>query len=193
MNSAITKIVVPFLLVACLLFPHPVESKTGGARIADFIVTNTEEEVVVYLSLENGFTPELEEAVLAGITTTFIFTIELYQQRTLWFNRQAAAIEARHSIKYDSVKRTLYVSYSYKGSQREPDQFTELSRAKRAMSDLSGIPVAELSRLERGRPYYIRARAKLDRVPLPMDIRATTLFSSLWFFETDWARQDFVY
>lgn len=179
--------------MAGLLLPHPAGSETGRARITDFIVTNTEEEVVVYLSLKDSFTPELEEAILAGITTTFIFTIELYQQRALWFNRQAAAIEARHSIKYDSVKRTLYVSYSYKGSQREPDQFTELSRAKRAMSELSGITIAELSGLERGRPYYVRVRAKLDRVPLPMDIRATVLFSSLWYFETDWARQDFVY
>lgn len=194
MNSTIRKIFFLLFLPAAAVFA--VEAAHANARqanITDVIVTNSEKDVIVYLSLKDCFTPEMEKAVFAGITTTFIFTIELYLHRGVWFDKKISSVEIRHSMKYDNIKRTLFVSYSHRGARGEPEQFTDFTKAQRAMTDLNGVPVAELADLDRSRRYYVRIRAKLDKVPLPMDIRNTMLFSSLWYFETDWVRQDFVY
>lgn len=184
-------IVIPAFLI---YFSCPAGSESSDQPgIADLIVTNTEKEVLIYLSLENCFTRDMEEAIFAGITTTFVFTVELYRNRSLWFDKKETVVEARHSIKYDSVRRIMNVAYSYKGLHREPEQFSEISRARRAMEELNGLPLISLEKLERGKPYYLHVRAKLERVPLPLDVKGTLTFTPQWYFETDWVRQDFVY
>ncbi|HET57507.1 MAG TPA: DUF4390 domain-containing protein [Deltaproteobacteria bacterium] len=193
MNSTIRKFFFLLFLAAAVFAAGTAPVNAQQANITDVIVTNSEENVIVYLSLGNCFTPEMEEAVFAGITTTFIFTIELYRHRSIWFDKKISSVTIRHSMKYDNIKRTLFVSYSHRGVRGEPEQFTDFTKAQRAMTDLNGVPVAELADLDRGRRYYVRIRAELDKVPLPMDIKNTMLFSSLWYFETDWVRQDFVY
>lgn len=181
------------LAVVALSLLAPGRADARDAAIRDLFVTNTEDEVILYFRVRDTFTPAMEEAILAGITTTFVFVIELYQHRGLWLDRKEATIEVRHSLKYDSIKRTFYLSHSYLGG--EPRQFPEMemARAQRAMADVSGLPVAQLDDLVRGQPYYVRVKAKLDKASLPQDVRTTMLFFSLWNFETDWARQDFVY
>jgi hypothetical protein len=181
------------LAVVTLSLMAPGQAGARDAAIRDLFVTNTEDEVLLYFRVSNTFTSAMEEAVLAGITTTFIFTIELYQHRGIRYDRKETTIEVRHSLKYDSIKKTFYLSHSYLPG--EPRQFPELEmiRAQRAMADVSGLPIVRLDRLVRGQPYYVRVRARLDKAALPQDVRTTMLFFSLWYFETDWARQDFVY
>ena len=167
------------------------QNPNGKVEITDFLVTNTQEQVLVYFRLKNCFTPEIEEAILAGITTTIVFTIELYRQRGLWTDKKESNLEIKHSVKYDNVKKTLYVSYSEDG--KEPEQYKEMTKAEKAMADLSGVPIASLEQLIRDKQYYVRVKAKLDKVHLPLELKNTLLFSSLWHFETEWVRQDFIY
>lgn len=194
MTRIVARIPVLILFVGALFpFFASAQSSAGKVEITDFLVTNTQEHVLVYCKLKNCFTPEIEEAILAGITTAFIFTVELYRQRGFWTDKREAALEIKHSVKYDSVKKTLNVSFTETG--KDPEQFKELAKAENAMADLSGVPVAPLSRLIRDNQYYIRVKAKLDKVSLPGELKNTFtfIFFSLWHFETDWFRQDFIY
>lgn len=163
----------------------------GKVEIADLLVTNTQEQVLVYFKLKNAFKPEIKEAILAGITTTIIFTIELYRERSLWSDKKISSLKIKHSLKYDNIKKVLYLSYSE--TDKDPEQFKELMKAEKAISDISGIPVAFLKNLVRDKHYYVRVKAQLDKVHLPLELKNTLLFSSLWHFETKWVRQDFVY
>ena len=192
MRRIVTYSLALIVLVGALVpFLASAQSSAGKVEITDFLVTNTQEHVLVYCKLKNCFTTEIEEAILAGISTTFIFTIELYRQRDFWTDKKEAVLEIKHSVKYDSVKKTLYVSFTE--IDKDPEQFKELAKAEKAMADLSGVPVAPLSRLIRDNQYYIRVKAKLDKVNLPGELKNTLIFSSLWHFETDWFRQDFIY
>ena len=61
------------------------------------------------------------------------------------------------------------------------------------MADLNGVPIAQLKTLKRNEYYYVRIKAKLDKVRLPLRLEYVFFFVSLWDFETDWYRERFFY
>ncbi|MFW6081963.1 MAG: DUF4390 domain-containing protein, partial [Desulfosalsimonas sp.] len=65
--------------------------------------------------------------------------------------------------------------------------------AKRWMSEIKGLPVAPVRRIEKDKRYRIRARAELDKVELPFYLDYIFFFVSLWDFKTEWHSIEFVY
>ncbi|MBW2631497.1 MAG: DUF4390 domain-containing protein [Deltaproteobacteria bacterium] len=174
----------------CLSF-LPVEAFAAEAKVTDLIITNTSENLLVYLKGENCFTRDMEEAILAGIPTTFTFVLELQRERRYWFDKKESFLEVKHTIKYDNIKKIFYVAFTEHG--RNPEQFKEFAKAKIAMSELNGIVFTSLKQMTKGDRYYLRVKAKLEEVRLPLHLEYVFFFVSLWDFETDWFRQDFVY
>lgn len=184
---------IPFiiLLELSLLFFLPAMSFAKEANISDVIITNTEENLLAYFRVEDCFTEKMEEAILAGIPTTFTITMELYRERNYWIDKRESLVEIKHTIKYDTVKKIFFVVSS--DANMKPEQFKSFEKAKIAMSDVNGTIVTPLKSLRKGKNYYLRIKAQLDKVRLPLHLEYVFFFVSLWDFETDWLRQDFVY
>jgi hypothetical protein len=180
-------------VILCALLIIPETSFALEPKITDLLVTSAPGpgDVLVYFRAINCFTNEMEEAVFAGIPVTFTYTAEIYQERNFWTDKLETHHEIRHTIKYDNVKRLFFVSSSEKGKNTE--QFAEFSKAKAAMTDVNGATVAEAVELQRGKKYYLRAKAEMEKTRLPLGLEYVFFFVSLWDFETAWARQDFVY
>lgn len=161
------------------------------AKISDFVITSGKRDVLVYFKVGDCFTRKMEEAILAGIPTTFTFLMELFQERSWWFDLKVVSGETRHTIKYDTVKKVFHVTFN--GDGRGPLEFTDFSSAKRAMEEVNAAAIAPLNQMEKEGRYYVKVKAKLDKVRLPLHMEYVFFFVSLWDFETDWYRQDFVY
>jgi len=146
--------------------------------------------VVVYARVTNCFTRDMESAILAGVPTQFTFLVDLYQKRIHWFDKKISRLVITHTIKYDSVKKTFNVSSS---NGQEPIGFQDFDSAKRAMADLNGVVIAPIRHLEKDKTYSVSVKAKMDKVRLPLHMEYVFFFISLWDFETDWYRQEFVY
>jgi hypothetical protein len=99
-------------------------------------------------------------------------------------------VTIKHTIKYDNVKKLLYV---YFDDDKEPTSFQDFESAKRVMADLNGVPIAQLETLKKNEYYYVQIKAKLDKVRLPLHMEVVFFFVSLWDFETDWYREGFIY
>jgi hypothetical protein len=177
-----------FLMLA-IFVAFPASCAAGEASISCF-VTNDAINLKVYARLTNCFTKEMEAAILAGVPTTFTFVIELYQERAFWPDKKLALSTVSHTIKYDNVKRIFVV---FSDREKEPTSFQDYQDAKRAMADLNGFSVAPLNSLKRNEYYYIRMKAKLDKVRLPFNMEYVFFFVSLWDFETPWHREGFFY
>ena len=173
-----------------LLFLLP-RSYGMEATIKDLFVTITTENVLVYFRVTNCFTKDMEEAILAGFPTTFTFLSELYQEREYWLDKRESRLETKHTIKYDNIKKIFYVSFA--GVRGRQVAFRDFNNAKKAMADLNGAAIAPLKFLKKNKQYYIRVKAKLDKVDLPLHMERILFFVSLWDFETDWCTQGFVY
>jgi hypothetical protein len=51
------------------------------ARLTDVIVTNTRDDLLIYLTVEGAFTDEMETAIKSGVSATFSFFVNLYRER----------------------------------------------------------------------------------------------------------------
>lgn len=161
-----------------------------NAGIRDILVTNNANHVLVYARVTNSFTKDIEAAIMAGVPTTFTFLLDLFQERSWWLDRKLSRTTVRYTIKYDNVKKLFLVSAD---GEKEANSFPDFESAKRAMTDLNGVPVAQLKTLKRNENYYVLIKAKLDKVRLPLHMEYVFFFVSLWDFETDWYRERFFY
>ena len=181
-------VVLIALLVIFVGFPvnvHAIEPK-----ITDVLVTNDAENVLLYARLLNGFKPDMELGVLAGIPAVFTMQIEVYQERPLLWDKKIVNREMKRTIKYDNLKKTFSV---FTNGKTDPVIFSDFESAQKAMTDFNGIIAVPLSLLVKGNNYYALMKIKMDKVRLPLHMEYVFLFVSLWDFETPWYQQRFSY
>lgn len=169
----------------------PAEVQANEARITDFVVTNTRDDLLVYLTIDGCFNKEMEEAIFSGIPTTFSIFISLYRTRSLWYDKEIADLTLTRTITYDTLKKEFTVIQS-----EAPDSklvTRDFSQAKKAMAEVDSLKLAPLSKLVKGSRYQVQAKAELDKVTLPLYLHYILFFVSVWDFETDLYTIDFYY
>ena len=191
MERSRIRIIVVLLFAASILFPPPARA-VQGARLSDISVTNGRTDLRVSLTVRDAFSPKMEEAVFSGVPTSFTFFVTLNETRTLWADRTVADVTLTHTIKYNSLRRVFAIERSW--AETEGELFvSSFDEARRLMSEIDGFALAPLDQLKEGRRYVLRAKAKLSKITLPFYLHHLLVMASLWAFETDWHRIEFVY
>jgi len=161
------------------------------ARLTNIIVTNTRDDLLIYLNVEGAFREKMENAVLSGVPATFSFFITLYKVRNLWFDEKAADLKVTHTIKYNNLKKEFIVTRSWESDKTVATE--SFNEAQKLMADVDSFKIVSLNRLEKGKVYQIRAKAELSKLTLPFYLHYILFFVQLWDFETDWYAIDFIY
>lgn len=178
------------LFIYCLLFFLPVYAEAQEAKFVDILITNNTDQILVYARVTDCFTKTMEEAILAGVPTTFTFVFDLYQKRSYWWDQKIVRHIIQHTIKYDNVKKVFQVSST---NNSEAATFQTFDSAKRAMADLNGIMIVSVKELASSESYYLKMKAKLEKVSLPLHMEYLFFFVSLWDFETKWYTEEVTY
>ena len=189
MKYLMNRRIYALLLCICFMMQNIVYAQ--DASLADIIVTNTRDDLLVYMNVEGAFTEEMKTAVLSGVPTTFSFFLDLYQERDLWFDRKIADIKITHTLKYNNLKKEFIVKRS--GENTDPIVTQSFEEAQKLMTEIDSLKVVPLSALEKGSHYQIRAKAELSKLTLPFYLHYVLFFVSLWDFETDLYTIDFIY
>jgi hypothetical protein len=168
----------------------PMRAQAIEPKMTDILITNNTENVLLYGRLVNGFKPEMELAVLAGIPAIFTLQLEVYQIRSFSWDKKLAAHEIKRTIKYDNLKKTFSV---YNNGNLQPVIFSDFESAQKVMADFNGIVAVPLASLVKGGNYYILIKVKMDSARLPLHMENIFFFVSYWDFETTWERQNFSY
>ncbi|MDA8137122.1 MAG: DUF4390 domain-containing protein [Desulfobacteraceae bacterium] len=189
MKNQIHRIVASILAGLMLLLPFP--SQAEDATLSNIIVTNTRDDLLLYLTVNNAFPAKIEEPITSGVPAVFLFYINLYRVRNFWPDREIAETVVTHTIRYDSLKQEYTVTRSWEGNQ--PQIVKSFEEAKKLMTEIDSLTIVSLKKLEKGRQYQIRAKAKLSRLKLPLYLHYVLFFVSIWDFETDWYTIDFIY
>ena len=161
------------------------------ARLANIIVTNTRDDLLLYFSVEGAFQQKMKEAILSGVPASFSFYISLYKNRSFWLDKEIADLKITHAIKYNTVKKEFVITRSWENSSAIVTQ--SFIEAQRLMTEIDSLKILPLNRLEKGNQYQLRAKAELSKLTLPFYLHYILFFVSLWDFETDWYTIDFIY
>jgi hypothetical protein len=190
MNRSGRRIAGFFILGLLLLSVHGLAA-AKDAKLTNIIVTNTRDDLLIYLSVEGAFTQKMEDAVQRGVPASFSFFVNLYRIRNMWLDKEMADLTIMHTIKYNSLKKEYAVTRSW--DDNSPVVVKSLDAAKKLMSEIDSLRVIPLAALEKGKQYQIQAKAKLSRVTLPYYLHYVLFFLAFWDFETDWYTIDFIY
>ncbi len=161
------------------------------AKLTNIIVTNTRDDLLLFLTVAGAFKEKTEKAILSGVPATFSFYINLSRSRSLWPDKSIASIKVTHTIKYNNLKKKFMIIRSW--DNRKPVIISSFNEAKKLMTEIDSLKIVPLSRLEKGLRYQIQAKAELSKLTLPFYLHYVLFFVSLWDFETDWYTIDFIY
>lgn len=175
-----------FFLLALLVAPSLAASKKGAEpRIRDLLVVEKKGQLLVFASLDAGFSEDLSEAVRSGVTTRFVFELALMRVRRLIYDAEVLTRKVVHQVKYDALKKTytftLYREEADKGLRRVTRRRDEMVDW---MAELNGEPIANIQELLKGGRYYLRARATLNTVNFSFPFNYLLSFMGR---KTDWA------
>ncbi len=179
------------LLLSLTLTGFVSSARADKASLTDIVVTNTWDHLLIYFTVTDCFTEEMKKAIENGINTTFTFFINLNEVQDFWWDKRVTTVEVSHDINYDSLKKI----YTVKLSERDGEIITvkDFEEAKKLMSEIVGLKVAEMKNLTKGTRYRVRMMAELDTIELPLYLHYVLFFLSLWDFETEWYTVDFNY
>ena len=179
------------ILLLIMLFVNPPAGFSQDAILTNITVTNTRDDLLLYLNLEGAFREEMNKAILSGVPATFSFFAKLNRTRNFWFDSSIADIEVTHTIVYDNLKKEFTVKRSWK--EDNPEVTKSFKEAKRWMTEITSLKIIPLNRLEKGEQYQLRVKAEVSKKTLPLYLHYILFFVSLWDFETDWYAIDFIY
>ena len=153
------------------------------ATITDFTVSNSESQLILYLTVTDCFTDDMEAAIHNGIPATFTYYVDIYRQRSNWPDKKIKKYEFDHIMEYDSLKKEYKIYRDEKGDSKLT---TSLDEAKILMSEINGFKILPLKEIAPNSSYVIKVKAKLARKTLPLYFHYLIPFTSLWDFETKW-------
>ena len=161
------------------------------ASLTNITVSNTRDDLLLYLTLEDAFSEKLKKAILSGVPATFSFLAKLNSVRDIWFDKDIADITVTHTIKYDNLKKEFIVRRSWRNN--EPEVTKSFAEAQKWMSEVNSLKIIPLGQLEKGQQYQLRTKAEVSKQTLPYYLHYVLFFVSFWDIETDWYTIDFNY
>ena len=183
---------IGLFLVWCLaLLGFPRDLYAQDASVKEVVLTNSNENLLLYFTVANAFTPEMEDAVRNGIPATFTFFVELHRYRKIWLDQEIVSITFDHSLSYDNLKEEYRIKFFEKKGKEIATK--SLEEAKALMAEVNGITVTSLDLLSPDEEYLLKVKARLAEKTLPLYFHYLIPFWRLWDFETDWYDVEFRY
>lgn len=161
-----------------------------NATIEELIVTNSSTDLLLFMTVNNAFTKQMEEGIKNGIPVAFSFYVKLERKR-MWVNQELVSLKFEHTLSFDTLKE----EYSIVRAELPGQTFRtkSLAEAKKVMAQLNGLTILPLKILLPEAGYQLKVKARLAEKTLPLYFHYVIPFWSLWDFETDWYTVEFRY
>lgn len=167
-------------IFSLLILPISLQAQKGFIR--DVRIKTIKGGYSVSFYVEDCFTEKIEEAIKAGIPTTFNFYIKLYQKRW-WKDKEIASCEFSHVIKFYPVQKEFHIKL---GENRNSYTTSNFEEAKRIMATVKDVEIRHPITINSEGPAELRIKVELDPMKLPFPLEYLSFLISLWDFETDW-------
>lgn len=178
------------LLVFLILVTIGSPTFAAEARITDVIVTQGSDDLLVYATLENAFTKEVEESIVNGVPTTFTYHLRLMRYRSLVPDAEIASFQVRQGVSYDLLKDEF--AFVHDNGKEKTTRITKsYAQVKRWMSEVRGIKIGSRQGLEKDEVYYVLVKAEIRSLKLIFPLNYLLFFLSFFNFDTPWTRSSY--
>lgn len=128
-------------------------------RITPFITGN---RVVVSFELNDAYTDAVREGIASGLRTTFTYELEL--RTRAWIDRTIATTVVATTDQYENLTRRHTLTRTVDGRVDDVLVTENAEVVKTWLTKWNRVPVADTSRLDPAREYYVRVTTKTQPV-----------------------------
>ena len=128
----------------------------GRLRIVPLV---RDQQVLVSVDLDNGYTDEVRQVIGGGVTTTFRYDVNLKMIVPAWVDRTIATLTVVSSDRYDTLTRLHNLSRAVDGRVVEQLVTENEAVAKKWLTQLNGLVLCRTSKLDPHREYYVQISA----------------------------------
>jgi len=132
----------------------------GGAESLHIVPLVHEDEVLVSAELNDAYTDAVRETISSGLRTTFTYDVELRMIVPVWMDRIIATAVVTSTDQYDNLTRRHNLSRTIDGRVESTLVTEDENVARRWLTTLTHLSLCRTSKLEAGRDYYVRVRAR---------------------------------
>ena len=184
-------LLLPLTLFIFLHTAHAENKQNKDVHFSDLIITTSKTHLLLFGLVNNGITEEMLQGLHNGIPIQFTFFVELNKKEKHWSDLQLTSLQFQHKLTYDTLQENYRLETNEKGPKTEI--FPQLTNALKAMNEINGLQVLELSKLIPDSSYQLRIKAELYKKTLPLKLNYIVPFASWWDLETDWHTIEFTY
>ncbi|MFQ5882016.1 MAG: DUF4390 domain-containing protein [Candidatus Methylomirabilales bacterium] len=160
----------------------------SGARawMGNVILTELQKDVLVFATLQEAFTQEIQESIINGVPTTFTYQIRLMRHRAVFPDAEVVVKAVRQQVAYDLLADEFRLTRE-DGGEHNSQVTKSYTQVRRWMAELRGVRLIPREKLEAGQLYYVRVKAEIRSVSLVFPLNYLPFFISLFNFDTPWA------
>jgi hypothetical protein len=138
-------------IAALLLLGGAVVRTQESLRIVPFI---TGDRVVVSFELNDAYSDAVREAIASGLRTTFSYDLEL--RARAWVDRTIGTAVVATTDRYENLTRRHTLTRTVDGRLDDVLVTEDAAVVKTWLTKWNRVPVADTSKLDPAREYYVR-------------------------------------
>lgn len=141
------------LLVAAVV------ARLGAAAIIRVTPLARDGQIFLSFEMQDAFTPEVRDAVLSGLNTTFAYDIELRRSTALWIDRTVNSATIAANVRYDTLTRRYHLTRRLDGRVLDTQSAEDETTVRKWLTVFDKLAVFSTRRLEPNTEYYLRVHA----------------------------------
>jgi hypothetical protein len=158
-----TSIIFLFFL---LIFPMRMiaDSVSDEPRIKQFRWSETPFGFHVWATLQRGFQRDIEEAIIAGIPTSFRYQLKFKQYRWYWDNKYLFDMTITHTVRYDTLRKIFTIT-KLRADVVQPYSVTtteDITIMREIMSNFDAEVEISPKSIKEDRQYYFSLHAVIE-------------------------------
>jgi len=134
--------------------------EAGDPRGVEVGAVARDGRIYVSSTLTDGLVEDLEQAIQAGLTTTFTWEAELRRPVSIWFDRTLSETTVATSVQRDTLTRRYQLSRSVDGRLDDSRVSEDKGDVKRFITAFDRLPLFSTADLEPNVEYYVRVRVR---------------------------------